>query len=132
MTQEDKELLLKDLSARLPYKVKVCLYKKEMCILMGIDGYEVYLDVDSDSFRIESIKPYLRSITSMTKKEREEFDYIRDIVAAKFINAVSKDGFTLAYYDLIDWLNAHHFDYRGLIPMGLAIAVDENNNPYDI
>ena len=125
MTQEDKELLLKDLSARLPYKVKVCLYKKETCILMGIDGYEVYLDVDSDSFRIESIKPYLRSITSMTKKEREEFDYIRDIVAAKFINAVSKDGFTLAYYDLIDWLNAHHFDYRGLIGAGLALEAPE-------
>lgn len=121
MTKEYKQLLLKDLSARLPYKVKVCLYEKEMCILMGIDGHQVYLDVDSDSFRIESIKPYLRSITSMTKKEREEFDYIRDIVSAKFINAISKDGFTLAYYDLIDWLNAHHFDYRGLIGAGLAL-----------
>ena len=60
MTQGEKDLVLKDLCARLPYKVKVCLYEKETCVLLGIDGYEVYLDVDSDSFRIESIKPYLR------------------------------------------------------------------------
>ena len=60
MKQENKELLLSYLSMALPYKIKVCLYEKETCILLGIDGYEVYLDVDSDSFRIESIKPYLR------------------------------------------------------------------------
>lgn len=26
---------------------------------------------------------------------------------------------------VIDWLLAHHFDYRGLIPMGLALEATE-------
>ena len=114
MTQEDKELLIKDLCARLPYKVKVCLYGKETCILMGIDGNEVYLDVDSDSFRIESIKPYFRPMSSMTEQEWKEY---RDINCC-----LTKD---CDAWDEIDWLNAHHFDYRGLIPMNLALEAPE-------
>lgn len=119
---EEKSLLLKDLCSRLPYNVLVCIYDIDVCT------YDNYLCEDYlAKFRINSIqiRPYLRPISSMTKKEREEFNYIRDIVAAKFINAISKDGFTLAYYDLIDWLNAHHFDYRGLIGAGLALEAPE-------
>lgn len=130
MTQEEKELLIKDLSARLSYGVKLKIGEHSDYKLIGIviiDEHPIKVEVIENEipYKIEVspdiIKPYLRSITSMTKKEREEFNHIRDIVAAKFINAVSKDGFTLAYYDLIDWLNAHHFDYRGLIGAGLAI-----------
>ena len=128
MKQEDKKLLLKDLSARLPYKVKVCLYGKETCILMGIDGYEVYLDVDSDSFRIESIKPYLRPMSSMTEKEKLELysHYCKEIAdnlntpnLTWEIRCCVSDSFGT------DWLNAHHFDYRGLIPKGLALEAKE-------
>ena len=119
MEQEDKELLLKDLSARLPYKVNVCLYEKETCILMGIDRYEVYLDVDSDSFRIESIKPYLRPMSSMTEEERKIYIEISSHLCGE---TVAKT--------MIDWLNKNHFDYRGLIPKSLAIPVTEVNNPY--
>ena len=32
--------------------------------------------------------------------------------------------------DVIDWLNAHHFDYRGLIEKDLAISTEEFN-PYE-
>jgi hypothetical protein len=112
MTQEEKKLLLVDLCARLPFKVKVCLYEKETCILMGINGHEVYLDVDSDSFRIESIKPYLRPMSSMTE---EEYDELCELANSKFIGD-SKE---------IDWLNKKMFDYRGLIPMGLALEAPE-------
>lgn len=34
------------------------------------------------------------------------------------------------WYHGTDWLNAHHFDYRGLIEKDLAIEVTEENNPY--
>lgn len=106
MTQEDKELLLKDICARLPYKVKVCLYKKETCILIGIDGDEVYLDVDSDSFYMENIKPYLRPIHKLTKEELEELEFLTDS-------------------DYVDYCNKHHIDYRNLIPKGLALEAPE-------
>lgn len=113
MTQEEKKLLLVDLCARLPFKVKVCLYEKETCILMGINGHEVYLDVDSDSFRIESIKPYLRPMSSMTEEEEIEYQ--------AFFNY---DGVEYPE-EYIDWLNAHHFDYRNLIGKGLALEAPE-------
>lgn len=119
MEENLKQLLLKDLSARLPYKVKVCLYEKETCILLGIDGYEVYLDVDSDSFRIESIKPYLRPLSSMTEEEKNEH----------FGRTMTID-IVQTSKEVINWLNAHHFDYNRLIEKGLAIEVTEENNPY--
>lgn len=131
MTQEDKKLLLKDLAARLPYKVNVCLYEKETCILMGIDRYEVYLDVDSDSFRIESIKPYLRPMPSMTEEEKDEYS---SFVLREYDGYLNDDmpdytGKHYVYTDNVniftDWLNAHHFDHRHLIEKGLALEAPE-------
>ena len=116
MTKEDKKLLLKDLCARLPYKVKVCLYEKETCILLGVDGYEVYLDVDSDSFRIESIKPYLRPMSSMTEEEYKEWQYYKNTIAESCDERLEE-----RISELHDWFNKNMFDYRGLIPVGLAI-----------
>ena len=110
MTQGEKDLVLKDLCARLPYKVKVCFYEKETCVLLGIDGYEVYLDIDSDSFRIESIKPYLRPMSSMTEEEKEILRTLK---------------WTKLEHHTVDWLNSHHFDYRGLINMRLALEAPE-------
>ena len=121
MNKEDKELLLKDLSARLTYKVKVCLYEKETCILTGIDGNEVYLNVDSDSFRIGSIKPYLRPMSSMTEEESDEFQQL-DTECDKM---PTFDYVSIEHYRIFDWLNAHHFDYRGLIEKGLALQAPE-------
>ena len=123
MEQKDKELLLRYLSMALPYKVKVCLYEKETCILTGIDGYEVYLDVDSDSFRIESIKPYLRPMSSMTEDEINEFILISDTV----LWLGNKRSTCMLSIEQINWLSAHHFDFLGLIPKGLAIEVTEEN-----
>ena len=134
MTQGEKDLVLKDLCARLPYKVKVCLYEKETCVLLGIDGYEVYLDVDSDSFRIESIKPYLRPMSNMTKDEEDELDKIDKESSRIFFDDLferkKKEGREnlkgfLPDYPTLDWLNSHHFDYRGLINMRLALEAPE-------
>lgn len=130
MTQEDKELLLKDLSARLPYRVKIELTWWDMgegtCINITLepDHIEQLLnDEDGDT----EIKPYLFPLSSMTDEEWEDYQKIRMIdwvhgdINETFINA----GL------IVDWLNAHHFDYRGLIPKGLAIEVTKENNLYE-
>lgn len=123
MVREDKELLLIYLSMALPYKIKVCLYEKETCILLGIDGYEVYLDVDSDSFRIESIKPYLRPMSSMTEDEKMEFDNfcVIDEFVWKGNSDIGYKNQAIIMSNAITWLLKKHFDFMDLIPKGLAI-----------
>ncbi len=128
MTQEDKGLLLKDLCARLPYGVKVwykyyptnITEKFATSIRLADDKLALSrkLSKEGDWYPIEEageilIKPYLRPMSSMTDEESEEFSNT-EIVG----------------YSNYDWLNAHHFDYRGLIEKGLAIEVTEDNNPY--
>lgn len=132
MKQEDKELVLRYLSMALPYKIKVCLYEKETCILLGIDGYEVYLDVDSDSFRIESIKPYLRSMSSMTDEEKMEFDNfcVIDELVWKGNSDIGYKNQAIIMSNAIIWLLKKHFDFMDLIPKGLALEASGENNPY--
>ena len=128
MIQEDKELLLKDLCARLPYGVKVT---------NGI--YTITLTPCSDTLIIiknEHILPYLRPMSSMTEEEKEEFHKLKQfsvtvvmpngvsLLKPTYIVDLEEDGDGLNH--LYDWLNAHHFDYRGLIEMGLALEAPED------
>ena len=125
MTPEEKDLLLKDLCARLPYGVKVngvfLNYNKDK-------GKILYEECDKEFNyehlnRYETLKPYLFPLSSMTDEEWEEYQKIRMIdwvhgdINGTFINAGS----------IVDWLNAHHFDYRGLIEKGLAIDATNLN-----
>ena len=99
---------------------------------MGIDGNEVYLDVDSDSFYVESIKPYLRPMSSMTEEEKGELKLEQEKDEELFIQVINKSqngddsllGTVIPHY-AEDWANKNHFDYRGLIPMGLALEALE-------
>ena len=146
MNQEDKQLLSKDLKARLSYGVK-CTTKSSWNGIYTIEGYKdnrffldcpIY-DEGDDEWMIESIVPYLRPMSSMTEEEKEELlnrlpkywgleiDKLGDLYF-DICDACYPDIELLT--DIIDWLNEHHFDYRGLIPKGLAIAVTEENNPY--
>lgn len=113
MTQEEKQLLLKDLSARLPYGVK-CDCKHDHAIIptrVDIEDLTVYY-ADCDEWEdIEYCKPYLRPMSSMTEEEEREFE-----------ETLQYTQYTLESYD---WLNAHHFDYRGLIEKGLALEAPE-------
>jgi len=136
MAQEDKELLLKDLCARLPYGVKVQVeydaeeFGKtvEVDEITMIDKYgeEILLYHASEYFTIEEIKPYLRPMSSMTKEEKEEFENLLEGIVDG-VERWDKPDLCEEY----DWLNAHYFDYRGLIPKGLAIEVTKENNPYE-
>lgn len=117
MEKEDRELLIKDLCTRVPYRTRVCLYGKETCTLTGIDGDEVYLNIDTDSFYVGSVKPYLRPMSSMTEEERTFYD---DNIGLYCLDA----------YLFVDWLNAHYFDYRGLIEKGLALEAPKGMYNY--
>ena len=139
MTQEDKELLLKDLNARLPYGVKIELTWWVMGEGTGInttlepDHIEQLLnDEDGDT----EIKPYLRPMSSMTEEEWEELSYIGHIVPlhdgsfgvdmrAYCKNSQPHYRRFSEFSTIEDWLNAHHLDHRGLIEKGLANKASE-------
>ena len=128
MNKEDKFLLLQDLCARLPYGVKV-LYEgqvKEVQYIEPLYDELKLLDFSNYTIEIEEIKPYLRPMSSMTDKEEEEYNNIDNTAYS-----CPKDYAHIPAKRRIDWLNAHHFDYRGLIEKGLAIEVTKDNNPYD-
>ena len=118
MTQEDKQLLLKDLCARLPHHVRCKVWLADGTTEEGLlDLQHNYGNVLQDAFyydKIVDIKPYLRPMSSMTDEEINEFTSFD----------IYEDG-VLSFPIALDWLNAHHFDYRGLIEKGLAIEVPE-------
>jgi hypothetical protein len=111
MTHENKELLLKDLLARLHYGVKgIITYDKSNTTFTveGIDNNVLHLS-DAEECYVEDFKPYLRPMSSMTEEEKKElWELLKKLGMASDIKR-------------LDWLNAHHFDYRGLIEKGLAL-----------
>lgn len=119
MKQEDKDLLLKDLCARLPYNPMV-EYKGEMYNVLGISHGRLVLCKPFMSYTldehplIEEAKPYLFPLSSMTIEQRQELDFIVGKKIYKEIN------YHECIRQMIDFYHKHHFDYRGLIPKGLA------------
>lgn len=134
MTQEDKELLLKDICARLPYGIKASYYGvQEECETWDeIDGVTLdehlggYVDIGQYSLPIERIKPYLFPMSSMTDEQYDQLCIDSRVKndSVDILDALAND------MDAIDWLNKNHFDYRGLIEKGLAIEITGENNPY--
>ena len=132
MTQEQKELLLKDLCARLPYGVKCKYY--DCCegdydegTICGFERQE-YIQIDGVCIYIEEVKPYLFPISSITEEHIFE---INDILGEGFeidkygiVDLIRNRRTSLSYLELnalFEYFNKNHFDYRGLIPMGLGI-----------
>lgn len=154
MTQEEKELLLKDLCARLPYKPIVQIDDCGIWNLRGVDHDDSAELRDrvivwrgknypssKNSFPIINCKPYLFPLSSMTDEQKEELkskcihteteedwegvrcdvwgiEILKKYDTRRWDNPIWLSTINM---DAIDWLNAHHFDYRGLIPMGFAI-----------
>lgn len=132
MTQEEKQLLLQELCARIPHRTFVCLNpgaynKPEICALTGVHGEQIHLDVDTDPFRINNIKPYLRPMSSMTEEERLELSRLTDDKFKFYLYTTKPEIICYEKYNylkglkVLDWLNEHHFDFRGLIDKGLAL-----------
>ena len=125
MTQEQKELLLKDICARLPYGVKCEVYNcigvlDEVTTLYGVGV--TYSNGQDTTCRIDECKPYLFPLESMTE---EQLVIYGDLCYA-IIHSLAWD-MQAALNELVDWLNENHFDYRGLIPMGIAIDATGKN-----
>ena len=119
MKKEDKELLLKDLCARLPYKVKVYgNYRYNNGDRIVEDKKIEALDLSILDWFVNGIdiKPYLRPMSSMTEEEKLMYEGL--------MIGIDNISYML---DVIDWLNSHHFDYRGLIEKGLAIDATRLN-----
>lgn len=146
MTQEDKDLLFKELSARHPYGVKLQVrldygdndhkegtYDADIKVITSYNIEVTYYDTNMGgkardwTFMYEEVKPYLRPMSSMTEEEIREFTsliFISDSTSYGYL----KECVLFAIYSAkaLDWLNAHHFDYRSLIEKGLALEAPAN------
>ena len=126
MTQEEKQLLLKDLCARLPYggMYETPYGPRVLNDIFIYSNGPVYTDHGVGNYNevfgveLENIKPYLRPLSSMTEEEENE------LVKAAVVGGYNDDS-VLNSYIVTDWLNAHHFDYRGLIEKVLALEAPE-------
>lgn len=122
MKQEDKELLFRDLCARLPYKTKIQLTEYsdltgeklpskiktlDYCMLGRAQAY-------CKGFRKDKIKPYLFPLSNMTEEQKTSHNFLKHSAYASPTK-------------LIDWYNKNHFDFRGLIPKELAINATNLN-----
>lgn len=121
MTQENKELLLKDLCARLPYGVKlhvndtnVDIEKVGVLSMVDNDGVIAFTCDDENTYNyvtIHEVQPYLFPLSSMTEEQEKEFNDL---------NCYELDIFPHTEKAL-DYVIKNHFDYRFLIDEGLAI-----------
>ena len=122
MTEDEKHnLLRKDLCPRFPYYVKLkvkyendpwtlfVMHHSEKIYVLGTKGYPIEV-------KLTDCQPYLRPMSSMTQEEKQEYQRITE-------RWMYDSSYSIG--DSFDWLNAHHFDYRGLIEKGLAIEAPE-------
>ena len=131
MTQEDKELLVKDLCTRLPYGVKAKVLDESVLqydytaeeggVINGIENLNDGLFViqcmeDGYVLSYDEFKPYLRPMSSMTEEEQRTLDSM-----CNGVEMVSRLSGLKMFDKAFNWLDENHFDYRGLIEKGLAI-----------
>lgn len=137
MTQENKELLLRDLCARLPYGIKASYYgADEECETWDeVDGVAFdYVEIGQYSLPIERVKPYLFPMSSMTEEQAKEIQEIigdpnyacimRKTGGLKlWLESIDTDPtiWLDTIFEVQDYLNKNHFDYRGLIEKSLAL-----------
>ena len=129
MTQEEKDLLLKDLCARVPYGL-ICKSNSYKKILFNSSHISL--------IETEEIKPYLFPLSSMTEEQKKEFIQYAKYEVEDTVCGIHYDEYYLSdyvgtpeepicNYNAIDWLNKNHFDYRGLIEKGLALDATNLN-----
>ena len=129
MTKEEKQLLLKDFCARLAYNPFCKVggtesFPSVKLIRIEVDATDgILLDFDYKDKQglplqvyLSEAKPYLRPMSNMTKEEEETYE--------SFIIGIATDE--VGAWELTDWLNTHHFDYRGLIEKGLALEAPKD------
>ena len=158
MKNIEKDLLLADLSRRLPYKTYCALkgsspqekkepYKGKYLLTnisvnelhsKDVEGYPCLCSFEglSTPMDLNEVRPYLKKIENITEEDRKEIERILDFVPPRLGEPNSKgfDNILLSCVVgvglLSDWLDLNHYDYRGLIEKDLAIEVTEKNDPY--
>ena len=134
LSKEEEELLFKDLSQRLRYKVKCNVYDR-IGTLTGLNDYGAEIDYgngEDTTCEIQYCKPYLRSMRSITEQELHEVQEILGKgveIHIDFISIVDSSINALSYLELqalFDWLNKNMFDYQGLIGKGLALKASRD------
>ena len=133
MNKQDKQLLLKALCGYIPYRVQALVENvfsepEDVEIEAVTSHQEAKLDGYNFTVDIQNLKPYLRSMESMTEKEKKErkffiteFEYDDYWHPGKYADYVGVGELD----DYIDWLNEHHFDYHGLIEKDLALPAPD-------
>ena len=124
MTQEDKELLIQDLCARLPYGV-ICTDSNNTGELTQISiPHDICVLEYGDSAvcSIADCRPYLFPLSSMTEEQKEEYCQLQQKIIYNSKGVVNDD-----ITEYINWLNKNHFDYQGLIEKSLAIDATVKN-----
>ena len=133
MRQEDKELLLKDLCARLPYNPLISIngerYRMEEIrnALIGINTYKI--TVDGCDIEYWNIKPYLFPLSSMTEEQKEKIEdklIFPNNSNGGWVEILYNDKYNIPFW-FIDFCNKNHLDYRGLIEKGIAIDATGQN-----
>lgn len=115
MTQKNKELLLRDLCCRLPHgvwiesKLKSCKFGAKSML----NAYDIYL---IERGQYDFYKPYLFPLSNMSDEQYKEYCELEHSGDMEHLSI-----------PLLDWCNRNHFDYRGLIPMGLALDATNLN-----
>lgn len=121
MTQKDKELLFRDLCARIPYNVK-CYNSKyrpdltEEIICITVNYNHPCVQLGTYLYKLEQVKPYLFPMSSMTEEEKEEYCQLQQRIIYNSKGVVNED---VTKY--INYCYKKHLDVNNLIPMGLAI-----------
>ena len=139
MTQEQKDILFKDLCARLPYGVKAYIKKWSKLDRKYYEGVytvesvhpslgDIYASTENSSVEVilgyadYVIKPYLFPLSSMTEEHKKEYNRWKHEVPVcyyEYGDVVEE----IELYDSpesVEYLIKNHFDYHGLIPMELA------------
>ena len=134
MTQKEKDLLLRDLCARLPYKVKISIPElftnKEQTETLNeiFKGKDDLYRVNDSGILIKYVKPYLFPLSNMTNEQLFEVQEIlgkNEIeIGDGFLSIIDSDRNTITYLEILavlEWFYKNHFDVNNLIPIGLAI-----------
>ena len=137
MTKEKEKLLELDISYRLPFHKLIVKWGEENFNILDIGFGRVTLvkplmSITSGAPLIHEVKPYLRPLSSMTEEEKEELRLEHEKDERLFIECINKSkqgdnsmrGKVITHY-AADWCNKNNFDYRGLIPMNLALEAPE-------
>ena len=138
MKQENKEILLKDICARLPYRLKCsfgvddAIYEitginPSACGASEIQATHVKSSINGD-FKLNSCKPYLFPLSSMSEEQKREYSRRQhDIELVDELGCIVKEVGLFDSPESFEYLIENHFDYRGLIPMGIALDATGKN-----